>query len=55
METTPTTGMDAGTIVSNVVATLTTELGEIAPVALVLGGSVLAVTVGYRFIKKFVS
>lgn len=47
--------MDAGALITTAVATLSDTLGDVAVPALGVGASVLALTFGWRFVKRFVS
>lgn len=46
--------MDAGALVTTAITTLSTGLTAVAAPALAVGASVLALTVGWKFAKKFV-
>lgn len=47
--------LDPGTLVGNAIDNIEGGLGDVAAPALLLGGSVLALGVGWRFAKRFVS
>ncbi|HWD44160.1 MAG TPA: hypothetical protein VHM23_10710 [Actinomycetota bacterium] len=46
--------MDAGTLITDAIASLSTELASVATPALALGGTVMALGIGWRFAKRFV-
>lgn len=46
--------MDIATLFGTLQTTVEGSIGSAAPIALALGGSILAVTVGWRLVKRFV-
>ena len=46
--------MDPGVLISTAITTLSTGLTAVAAPALAVGASVLALTIGWKFAKKFV-
>jgi hypothetical protein len=47
--------LDPGTLVGPAIDSVSQGLGDVAAPALILGGAVLALSVGWRFAKRFVS
>jgi hypothetical protein len=47
--------LDPGTLVGGAIDSVESGLGDVAAPALILGGTVLALGVGWRFAKRFVS
>lgn len=47
--------MDPSALITTAVGTLTTTLSGVAAPALGVGASVLALTFGWKFVKRFVS
>lgn len=47
--------LDPGTLVTPALEAVKTGLGDVAGPALLIGGAVLAIGVGWRFARRFVS
>jgi hypothetical protein len=48
------TTIDPGTLVGNALDSVTSGVHDVAAPALAIGGSILALSVGWKFAKKFV-
>lgn len=46
--------LDPGTLVGNALDSVESGLGDVAAPALIIGASVTALTIGWRFAKRFV-
>ncbi|WP_159451386.1 hypothetical protein [Demequina sp. NBRC 110054] len=46
--------MDIATLFASLQTTLEASIGDAAPIALTVGGSLLAIGVGWRLVKRFV-
>ncbi len=47
-------GIDLGTGISSAGASITEQVAAVLPVALPIGGSIIAVGIGWRLLKRFV-
>lgn len=47
-------GIDLGTSIGTATAEITTQVGAVLPAALAVGGALIAVSIGWRVLKRFV-
>lgn len=48
------TGLDVGTLVQPALDAVQSGIGDVAGPALIVGGGILALSIGWRFAKRFV-